>query len=87
MRPEIGHCTTYELGPQFPGDGVPGGPPSTLRLLEDDRELGPAHVPHADVREHGLGRYSHWGAALWFSSSDNTDPRSNGRRYTWELAE
>ena len=87
MKPEIGHCTTYELGPQFPGDGVPGGPPSTLRLLEDGKELGPAHVPHADVREHGLGRYSHWGQSLWFSTSDNTDPRSNGRRYTWELAE
>src|SRR5262249_51463693 len=27
------------------------------------------------------GLYSHWGGALRFSSSDNSDPRTNGRGY------
>jgi len=84
---EIGHCFTYSLGPLYPGDGVPGGPASTLRLLEDGKELGPAHAPHVEVREQGEGRYSHWVTGIWFSASDNSDPRSNGRRYTWELSE
>ncbi len=54
---------------------------SDLVLHEDDMPLGPAHQRHSLVREFGAGRYSHWGAALWFSSSDGTDPNTNGRRY------
>lgn len=84
---ELGHCYTYPLGPRYPGDGVPGGPASTLRLYEDGKELGPAHAPHVDVREKGNGHYSHWVTGLWFSTSDNSDPRTNGRKYTWEIAE
>ncbi|HTE07007.1 MAG TPA: hypothetical protein VK824_12515, partial [Planctomycetota bacterium] len=55
---------------------------SDLVLHEDDMPLGPAHQRHSLVREFGAGRYSHWGAALWFSSSDGSDPNTNGRRYT-----
>ena len=34
------------------------------------------------TRKDGKGRYSHWGArSLWFSTSDNSDPRTNGREY------
>jgi len=84
---ELGFCYTYPLGPHYPGDGVKGGPPSTLRLFEDGKELPSAHAPHVDVREKGEGRYSHWATGLWFSASDNSDPRTNGRTYTWEAAE
>ena len=56
---------------------------STLKLYENGRELSPAHAPHADIRNSGRGRYSHWGDVLYFSSSDNTDPRTNGRKYTY----
>ena len=32
--------------------------------------------------EKGKGRWSHWGAhSIQFLSSDNTDPRTNGRQY------
>jgi hypothetical protein len=55
---------------------------SALRLFEDGRELGPAHASHSDIRQHGGGRYSHWGDQLYFSASDNSDPRTNGRRYS-----
>ncbi len=34
------------------------------------------------MRSLGGGRYSHWGTHLFFTTSDNSDPRSNGRRYT-----
>jgi arylsulfatase A-like enzyme len=50
-------------------------------LLEDGRELGPAHSPHEDVREQGSGRYSHWKGRLFFSTSDGSDPNTNGRSY------
>jgi len=67
------------------GTGDSGTQPtiSTLRLYENGRELSPAHAPHDDIRNYGGGRYSHWGDALYFSSSDNTDPRTNGRTYTY----
>lgn len=51
-------------------------------LLEDDLPLGPAHARHADVESHGRGRYSHWNNSIIFSTSDNSDPRTNGRAYT-----
>ena len=55
---------------------------STLVVLEDGQPLGPAHTPHVQIGAKGMGRYSHWGAhSVYFSSSDNTDPRKNGREY------
>jgi hypothetical protein len=54
---------------------------STLLLMEDDKLLGPPHSFHADIRRIGGGRYSHWKSQLYFSTSDNTDPNANGRRY------
>lgn len=55
---------------------------STLILLEDGKPLGPAHSAHAEIRKEGRGRYSHWGASkVWFATSDNSDPTTNGRQY------
>lgn len=54
---------------------------SKLELREDGKPLGPAHEGHVEIRDKGAGRYSHWGAGLWFSASDSTDPRTNGRSY------
>jgi pectate lyase len=54
---------------------------SRLRLFEDGKPLGPAHAPLAHVNQLGAGRYVHWGREIWFSASDGTDPRVNGRRY------
>jgi len=55
---------------------------SSLRVYEDGKAMGPAHASHAEIRESGAGRYSHWGDQLYFSASDNSDPRTNGRQYT-----
>jgi glycosyltransferase involved in cell wall biosynthesis/SAM-dependent methyltransferase len=54
---------------------------STLILLEDGLALGPAHAVHDTIRNIGFGAYSHWKGLLYFSTSDNTDPRTNGRQY------
>lgn len=54
---------------------------SRLMLLENGKPLK-AHQAHAAIHREGLGRFSHWGAqGLLFSSSDNSDPRTNGREY------
>ena len=62
---------------------------SRLQIYENGKALGPAHSIHADIRAKGLGRFSHWnsgsGVTLRFSSSDNSDPRTNGRIYSFEI--
>lgn len=79
----------YYLPQDFgiPGDDGSNPNRSTLRIFENGIELNPAHTSHADIRSQGRGRFSHWSngsfAALWFSTSDNSDPRTNGRTYTY----
>lgn len=72
------------LHTQFPfeigSDGLYGRD-SALRLQEDGRSLGPMHALHDDIRKIGGGVYSHWNEQLYFSASDNSDPRTNGRSY------
>lgn len=80
IRAERGLCYTARiplLTPNERDDRVTG-----LRLFEDDVELTQAARPHAEIRELGGGRFSHWGPVLYFSSTDGSDPTSNGRRYT-----
>jgi len=62
-------------------DEISGGA-SPLELLEDDRPLGPPHTIHDTIRMAGLGGYSHWRGTLYFSTSDNSCPETNGRRYS-----
>lgn len=77
-----GHCFTAPTPDDMPlGDDVQNGNRSSLRVFEDGRELGPAHSLHDDVFKLGRGRFSHWGRWLMLSTSDGSDPRSNGRRY------
>jgi hypothetical protein len=75
----VGHTQTwiYRLG----SDSSDRPQASSLTLLEDGKPLGPAHAQHVEIRENGNGRFSHWGDVVIFSSSDGTDPRTNGRRY------
>lgn len=54
---------------------------SMLILLEDEMPLAAPHTAHHEIRHLGRGRYSHWGRYIYFSSTDNTDPRRNGRVY------
>jgi hypothetical protein len=55
---------------------------SPAMLYEDGKPLGPPHSVHADIWKFGLGRFSHWSnTGFIFSSSDNSDPNLNGRKY------
>lgn len=62
-------------------DFVDNGTRSKLVLCEDGKPLGPPHSLHEDIRQKGLGRYSHWGKDLVFASSDNSNPNLNDRSY------
>jgi hypothetical protein len=62
------------------GDNV-GEKESPVVICENHRTLGPAHTRHREIAELGRGRFSHWGAELVFSTSDNSDPNTNGRSY------
>ena len=65
-----------------PGDDEDNPLRSHVRLFESGRELGPPHAFHKEIASRGGGRFSHWQEGLFFSSSDNTSPNENGRRYT-----
>jgi pectate lyase len=58
---------------------------STVRIFENGKEIGPPHSVHSDIRNIGRGRFSHWLGSLYFSTSDNSDPRTNGRTYTYTI--
>ncbi len=58
---------------------------SKLRLYEDEMILGPSHALHTDIGNDGSGRFSHWKQYLYFSTSDGSDPNTNGRLYTYDF--
>ncbi len=55
---------------------------SPVILLEDGVPLGPPNSSHQTIREVGRGVFSHWISALYFSTSDNSDPTTNRRAYS-----
>lgn len=73
-------------------DYLDHGNVSRLVLLEDGKQLGPGHSGHRDIEDLGKGRYSHWSddtgfEYLYFSTSDNSDPRTNDRVYSVTVAD
>lgn len=99
IQPGLGHSFAINLksiGPQgwagFFYDRHPDSNDnprrSRLRLTENGRPLGPPHSNHQSLGKAGAGQYSHWGADVLFTTSNNTDPRSNGRHYivTWKAS-
>ena len=70
----------------FPEDAdLTGRERSNVQLYEDGKLLGPAHSSLYETAVLGMGRYSHWKgnySVFAFSSSDNTDPITNGRTYS-----
>jgi len=78
INPELGYCYLASIPGRIVSDASGC---SSLKLFENGKPLGPAHSLHDDIRNVGLGRYSHWSGYIYFSSSDNSDPRSNGRMY------
>jgi hypothetical protein len=71
------HFNQFGDDPKIEGDKT-----SPLILYEDGTMLGPAHSTFFDIHQLGGGHYAHWkGRGIAFSSSDNTDPNTNGRKY------
>lgn len=83
IRHYDGHAFAFEL-PQYTrqSDDSANLTRSSLLIFEDDRLLGPRHAVHSEIAEFGAGRYSHWGTTIRFSTTDNSDPRTNGRTYS-----
>lgn len=61
------------------------------KLYEDEKQLGPSNCDPQEIDVMGAGRYrlyrdpaSAQVPILMFSSSDNTDPNTNGRKYRLE---
>lgn len=82
IHADSGHCWISPLpGELVAGDGMEANQKSALILFENGESLGPAHASHDLVRSKGEGAYSHWESSLFFSTSDNSDPRRNGRTY------
>ncbi|MBS0150362.1 MAG: hypothetical protein JSR31_05430 [Nitrospira sp.] len=80
--PDQGKCFVASIPPRLISDQEGF---SRITLLEDGIPLPCGHAAHEDIRLKGEGRYSHWGAQIYFSSSDNSNPITNGKRY--ELVE
>jgi 2-polyprenyl-3-methyl-5-hydroxy-6-metoxy-1,4-benzoquinol methylase len=76
-----GFCFACALDTVDLWDDVDHPAVSVLRLYEDGLQLGPPHASHDEIQRSGAGLYAHWKRTLYFSSSDGSDPRVNGRRY------
>ena len=77
-----GHAFVTRLPAGCGAGDAPHAPTGSKWVLyEDDRELGPSHAQHDAIRQVGRGAYSHWQGTLYFSTSDHSDPRTNGRTY------
>jgi hypothetical protein len=63
-------------------DDQPADQQSPVMVYEDLTPLGPGHSRHHEIEYDGHGRFSHWkGIGILFSTSDNSDPNTNGRKY------
>jgi hypothetical protein len=84
---EGGHCWSTEV-PRLVrlADDADNPRRSTLALYEDGVPLMPAHTPPEAIRRYGRGRYAHRGREILFAASDNSDPNTNGRDYTWSAS-
>jgi SAM-dependent methyltransferase len=93
MLPWGGHAYAVNISGNLPqvfdallfaeanGDSERSPYASGLRMYEGSTPFGTPHAVHAQISELGQGRFSHWGHDLVFSTPDNSDPRTNGRRY------
>lgn len=79
MAAEQGHCFIAIVQCDVPGDRESR---SSVTVWENGVQIGPAHQAHKDIRTSGGGRFSYWATGnLYFSTTDNSDPRTNGRKY------
>ena len=81
-EPADGNLYILPMGINWMSQAALGASPA--RVYENGIQLERPNAPHRAIMEKGSGRYSVWEGYLYFSSSDNTDPRFNGRVYELE---
>jgi hypothetical protein len=81
FTPETGHCYLATIHHRILSDLESV---SSIQVYEDDVPLPHPHADHQRIRKQGLGTFSHWGSAIYLSTRDNSDPRTNGRTYTYK---
>lgn len=59
---------------------------STLCLYENDNRLTMAHSNGSAIQVGGSGRYQHWNNALYFSTTDGSNPNTNRRAYSYDYS-
>src|SRR5262245_45817693 len=91
MTPEVGFAFTAPVRPhvRFPfvvrGAAVGQSASGPLTLTENGLPLRRENTNHDLIRNVGGGTYAHWANTLFFSSTDGTDPRDNGRIYRYRV--
>lgn len=85
FKPTGGYGWTMRL-PGSGGDDDANRYRSALCLYENDKRLLSAHQPGVAINVGGEGRYVHWEDGVFFSSTDGTDPNTNGRRYSYDFS-
>jgi hypothetical protein len=79
LRRAQGHCFAATIDEDLPDDNTS----STLIVFEDGKSLPRWHFRDAPkIVAEGRGAYQHAGRTIYFSSSDNSSPLENGRKYT-----
>jgi hypothetical protein len=79
LRHAEGHCYAFTVGDDLPDDNAS----STIVLFEDGKSLPRWHCRDGKtIQTKGLGTYVHVGRTIYFATSDNSSPLTNGRKYT-----
>lgn len=78
-----GFAVRIPMDPKLTSDSNAKPSASSVRVYENGVEIGPAHSSHQDIRNLGKGRFSHKSGFLYLSASNNSDPRTNGKKYTY----
>src|SRR5258706_5859848 len=73
------HLYELPLGTEWMDRRLMGNSPAII--YEDGRPLDFPNANRSDIKSLGSGRYSIERESLFFSSSDNSNPRTNNRRY------
>lgn len=82
MEHFAGHSYRVAMQPEtWLGYSVRPGKQSNLRLREDGRRLNLRNTSREDIAGLGGGRFRYESGYLYFSSSDGSNPRANGRVY------
>src|SRR5215831_6205378 len=74
---ESGYCYYTTIPESFYGAAKQQAEP--IRVYENEVALPFPDAVHDEIRSQGEGRYSVWGKTLYLSTSDNSDPITNGR--------